>query len=68
MTGQKLRVMPIIKTDKKENLDNYGSANLLSVLGRHHVHLEYISSHVQNKRVTTNSQHRFTNGKSGWMN
>ena len=68
MTGQKLHVMPIIKTDKKENLDNYGLANLFSVLGREHVHLEYFSRHVQDKRLTRNSQHIFTNGKSGWMN
>lgn len=68
MTGQKLHVMPIIKTDKKENLDGYGLVSLFSVLGREQVHLVYIARHVQDKRVTRSSQHRFSNGKSGWMN
>lgn len=67
MTGQKLHVMRIIKTDK-ENLDNYSLANLFSVLGREHVPLEYISKHMQDKRITSKSQHKFTNGKSSWMN
>lgn len=68
MTVQKLHVMPITKTDKKENLDNYGLANFFSVLGREHVLLEYVFRHVQDKRVTRNTQHRFAGGKAGWMN
>ncbi|CAM4576771.1 unnamed protein product, partial [Caretta caretta] len=63
---KKANVVPIFKKGKEEDPGNYRTVSLTSVSGKimEHVLQETILKHLEERKVTRNSQHGFTKGKS----
>ncbi|GAB0180733.1 mitochondrial enolase superfamily member 1 [Grus japonensis] len=63
---KRANVTPIFKKGKEKDPGNYRPVNIPSFPGKvmEQIILENISKHMKDKKVTGNSQHGFTKGKS----